>query len=100
MTASGPKTTGRFQASAPPQRCLASAYWSPANGESEPAKSLLPARKSLIPAPDPLGVYSTVRPGQAFWYASSNRLTALLCALEPLPVKIFSPPHSTVATLA
>jgi hypothetical protein len=35
---------------------LAAAYWSAVSGESEPAKSLLPAMKSLIPAPDPLTV--------------------------------------------
>src|SRR6516162_2490080 len=56
VMASGPNTTGRFQASAPPHRFLAAAYWSPVNGMSDPAKSVLPARKSLTPAPEPFAV--------------------------------------------
>ena len=52
----GPNTTGRFQASAPPHRCLAAPYWSPDSGVSDPPKSVLPARNSLIPAPEPLAV--------------------------------------------
>ncbi|CAM3335679.1 hypothetical protein MYCO108962_15030 [Mycobacterium colombiense] len=54
--ANGPNTTGRFHASAPPHRRLPAAYWSPDSGVSDPAKSVLPARKSLMPLPDPLAV--------------------------------------------
>ncbi len=61
----GPKTTGRFQASAPPHHRFAAAYWSPDSGMSDPAKSVLPARKSLIPDPEPLAVYLRVWPEQA-----------------------------------
>src|SRR6201999_4596311 len=50
----GPKTAGRFQASFPPQRCLAPAYSSPLSGESEPPKSVLAPRKSETPAPEPV----------------------------------------------
>src|ERR1700753_642798 len=50
----GPKTAGRFQASLPPQRCLALAYSSPLSGESEPPKSVLAPTKSETPAPEPV----------------------------------------------
>src|SRR3984885_14321668 len=56
VIAIGPKTAGRFHASVPPQRCLAPAYSPPLSGESEPPKSVLAARKSVTPAPDPLAV--------------------------------------------
>ena len=57
VTAIGPKTTGRFQASEP-QR-LAAAATSPLSalsGESEPPKSVWLPVNSLTPAPDPFDV--------------------------------------------
>ena len=51
---------GRFHASLVAQRVLAAVASSVFSAESEPPKSTRPALKFLIPAPEPVGLYSMV----------------------------------------
>ncbi|SIH19685.1 Uncharacterised protein [Mycobacteroides abscessus subsp. abscessus] len=52
----GPKTTGRFHASLPPQRSLALPASSSDSAESEPPMSTWPAMKLSRPLPEPVGL--------------------------------------------
>ena len=74
--ATGPKTIGRFHTGAP-QRCWARSYSPLLSGESEPPKSVWSDMNSSMPAPEPLGWYVRVWPGQAWLNVATNRDIAL-----------------------
>src|SRR5215475_3050190 len=67
------------------QRAFAFGWSADDSGESEPAKSPVPARNAVMPAPDPTLVYETVACAQLTWYSRIQALTAFACAVEPWP---------------
>jgi hypothetical protein len=57
--------------------------------------SVLLAVNSSIPEPDPLAVYFSVCPEQAFSKVSTKPVIAFACAVDPLAVNVCLPPQST-----
>src|SRR3954470_19037829 len=95
--ATGPKTSGRFHASPPPQRSTALATWSSLSAESEPAKSTCLAMNWSTPAPEPVGLYANVLPEQTWLHTLLNSAIAFCWAVEPSAVTEFLPPQSADA---
>jgi hypothetical protein len=70
--------------------------WSATNGESAPAKSTWPAMNCSRPAPDPVGLYDTLLPGQYWPHTWLNNVIAFCWAVEPSAVSPLLPPHPAV----
>lgn len=64
--------------------------------ESDALKSVRLSTKSLIPAPEPLAVYSKDCPGQACSNALTKSAIAFFCAVEPLAFRADLPPQVTL----